>query len=625
THNAGQIKFLNQLNARQVNLSRELNIKEITALSNVGKELNIQIEVFIHGSYCISFSGICYMSSLQGGNSGNRGRCSQPCREKYIQTPEGKEYPLNLKDNSAYYNLPELTKAGVNYFKIEGRIKEFDYVYTVVKAWKAQIKHFFKTNTLIDDNSDLYKVFNRDFSNGFLTGDISKNMFIDDPMSYSTKYLSKVNDYNNEKHLIEDQKNHLKQKEQLRKKIQQEISRYNTNKIPLDIRISGEVNQALEILVKSPENTVKIVSDIVLSETGKEAITLKIIMNRLNAINNTEYYIENVDNKLAEDLFLPFKELSAMKRRILYILNASKDFIAPVKIPKIGRDDEQIENRTLSVLISSKEDINLCKDPSISYYFRLPDCIQSREDEFLEFFTKNKFLKPWFPSILMGDDYKAASDFLKRLNPEICVTNNTGIALEACNLNIPWIAGPFLNTTNSYSLICLKEKFNCNGSFISNEISKNQIKSIKKPKNFKLYYSIFHPIHLMTSRQCLFQQVKGCGKKRMDNSCIIECKELSYITNLKGDRFYLEKSQGNHHRLYNASNLLNTNIVEDFPDLFTSFFISFESIATETVIPENKPEVIQYFKNYINGNTDAATHLIETISHVNNTQYITGI
>ena len=79
------------------------------------------------------------MSSVHGGNSGNRGRCSQPCRDKYIRTSEGNDYPLNLKDNSAFFDLKELYDAGVDSLKIEGRIKEFEYVYTVVKAWKKQI------------------------------------------------------------------------------------------------------------------------------------------------------------------------------------------------------------------------------------------------------------------------------------------------------------------------------------------------------------------------------------------------------------------------------------------------------------------------------------------------------
>ena len=174
THNKGQIKFLRKLNATQVNLSRELNINEIKALTLIGHENNILTEVFVHGSYCISFSGICYMSSVHGGNSGNRGRCSQPCSDRYLTTLEDKNFPLNLKDNSAYFDLRQIYHAGVASLKIEGRVKKSDYVYTVVNCWKKQIQSFYNQNRLNNDNSDLYKVFNRDFSNSYLKGDINR-------------------------------------------------------------------------------------------------------------------------------------------------------------------------------------------------------------------------------------------------------------------------------------------------------------------------------------------------------------------------------------------------------------------------------------------------------------------
>ena len=140
THNEGQICFLKMLNAKRVNLSRELNIEEIKALTTIAQRHDMQTEVFVHGSYCISFSGICYLSSVQSGNSGNRGRCSQPCRDKYATTTAGKDYPLNLKDNSAWYDLKALSDAGVDSLKIEGRIKKSDYAYTVVNNWKRHLQ-----------------------------------------------------------------------------------------------------------------------------------------------------------------------------------------------------------------------------------------------------------------------------------------------------------------------------------------------------------------------------------------------------------------------------------------------------------------------------------------------------
>jgi len=92
THNQGQIAFLDRLKARRVNLSRELNLSEIATLTETAHKNHMLTEVFVHGSNCLSFSGICYLSSVHGGNSGNRGRCSQPCRDQYETTAEGKNF-----------------------------------------------------------------------------------------------------------------------------------------------------------------------------------------------------------------------------------------------------------------------------------------------------------------------------------------------------------------------------------------------------------------------------------------------------------------------------------------------------------------------------------------------------
>ena len=259
THNEGQLKFLSKLNAIRVNLSRELNIHEIKKLTVFGHDNNIETEVFVHGSYCISFSGACYMSSVQSGNSGNRGRCSQPCRDRYETTQAGKNYPLNLKDNSAFFDLKELADAGVDSLKIEGRIKEFEYVYTVVETWRKQLNLFYHQNQLNTDNSQLYKVFNRDFSNSFLKGNIGKDMFIDDPMTFSTKYLSEINSYNTEAELEHDKQNLFEEKLASRSKIKNEIDQLNISKIPLSIKVSGEPGTPLELTIKTPEGSFVIV------------------------------------------------------------------------------------------------------------------------------------------------------------------------------------------------------------------------------------------------------------------------------------------------------------------------------------------------------------------------------
>ncbi len=527
THNEGQINFLNKLNVSRINLSRELNIKEIKHLTKIAHKRDIATEVFVHGSYCISFSGICYMSSVHSGKSGNRGRCSQPCRDRYLTTSMNKNYPLNLKDNSAYFNLQDLFNAGVDSLKIEGRVKKFHYVYTIVNHWKKHLNNL-KKNKISNDNSELYKVFNRDFSDSYLKGDINKDMFIDNPRDNSIKYLSKTNS---------DIMDLYKQKDAHIKDIKVKIDQLNIEKIPL-------------------------------------------------------------------------------------ILNRSKSTL-PIEVPIFIKKPLLKTNPELSILIDSIKDLNIYNKTNTDIFYQIPN--YPDKENLMDIFIKNKNISPWFPSILIGDNYKAAVELLLRIQPKIIITNNTGIAYEAYKNKIPWIAGPYLNIINSFGLLNIKDNFNCNGAFISNEINKEQIKRINRPENFKLYYSIYHPILLMTSRQCLHHQVIGCDKSRIDKECIFECDKTSSITNLKNKSFLIQKRKENYHRIYNNINFLNTEIVTDIQDKFSGFFIDLRDIKTETKIGHNKLKTIKLFENLLNNEPDSANKIKQIIKPTINNQYIKGI
>ena len=627
THNEGQILFLSQLSVNRVNLSRELNINEIKALTPIGHQNNVFIEVFVHGSYCICFSGICYMSSVHGGNSGNRGRCSQPCRDQYITTPRGKNFPLNLKDNSAYSDLKELADASVDAIKIEGRIKKFHYVFTVVEAWRKQLQRLYGNGKLIKNNSALYKVFNRDFSDAWLKGAITKDMFIDNPRDHSAIYLSGLYGGSKDENLDKAKGDIYNERTGIISKVENILSHLSVAKAPLIISLSGECGTPLKVSVKTPDTEFVVLSEMNLATVGAQELNDAVVLTRLKALNETEYYIEKLDmSGLQPGVFIPFKELTVLKKRLLFILNGAREFVEPIAVPVIRKQNSVNMKPSLSVLISSQEDVYLTHATSATICFQLPDSIMHDIAVYADLFLKNRELVPWFPSVLIGDDYSAAVELLQRVQPQRIVTNNTGIAYEAFKSGISWIAGPYLNIVNSFSLLCLKEKFNCSGSFISNEISKTQLQRIKKPgEGFELFYSIYHPVVLMTSRQCLFHQVTGCEKDRVDDDCMQYCANTSSITNLKNNTFVIEKSSGNYHRIYQETHLLNPDIVADVPDFFSGFFIDLRDIKTRTTVELDKPGVIRHFENLLHGTADAKKELVKIIHPSSNAQYKKGI
>ena len=639
THNEGQIKFLSKLGATRVNLSRELNLEEIKALTLIGHDNNIQSEVFVHGSNCISFSGLCFISSVLEGKSGNRGRCSQPCREQYLTTPEGMDFPLNLKDNSAFNDLEALHAAGVDSVKIEGRVKKFHYVYTVVSAWRRLLDNFYNSNNSnnsSNDDSDLYRVFNRGFSNSFLQGDINKNMYIDNPRDNSAHHYAEIAGDTTDEGLDQVKKELHDTKTEIITRVKDEIKELSIAKSPIVISFGGESGSSLKVSVATPVSCFELSSEAKLvpaangdlSDSGNRSRQLdhESLRQRFGALHETDFFIGKLDlAALQGGLFLPFKELTSLKKRIIFLLSGSKARIEPVAIPQLNKQSILETKPSLSVLISSRQDLALISECNAELFFQLPNCFRNDYSDFVDLFLDNPIISPWFPSVLIGKDYTAAVDILRQVMPRRIVTNNTGIAHEACTLGIDWVAGPYLNTVNSFSLLCLKEKFNCSGAFISNEISQNQIKNIVTPKDFNLYYSIYHPIVLMTSRQCLVHKIDGCEKNTIDEDCLLECNRSSSITNLKDIPLFVDKAPGCYHRIFNNHNFLNTEIVSDLPEMFSSFFIDLSAVETETKLEGGRARVIESFESLLNGNSESKQELEIMIHPATNAQYEKGI
>lgn len=152
-------KILKERGIVRVVPARELSLDEI---SEIRKEANIEVETFIHGAMCYCYSGQCLFSSYLGGRSGNRGRCAQPCRlpytvgcgNKYIKKEDVK-YPLSLKDMCTLNSIDKLIDAGIDSFKIEGRLKSPEYVAGVTSIYRKYIDEYLENNILKINKKDI--------------------------------------------------------------------------------------------------------------------------------------------------------------------------------------------------------------------------------------------------------------------------------------------------------------------------------------------------------------------------------------------------------------------------------------------------------------------------------------
>lgn len=172
-----KVKFLKDIGLSRVVLARELSLEQIKKIHEENPD--IELEAFVHGALCVSYSGQCYLSQYIGGRSANRGECAQPCRKHYdIVDDKGNKYtypyPLCLKDFNASNHIKEMIDSGVFSFKIEGRLKDTGYVKNVVSYYRQLLDKYSEKSSsgksIYPFTPDAEKSFNRGFTDYFLKG-----------------------------------------------------------------------------------------------------------------------------------------------------------------------------------------------------------------------------------------------------------------------------------------------------------------------------------------------------------------------------------------------------------------------------------------------------------------------
>ena len=180
TTNYQSVMFWHKLGAKRIVLARELTFDEIRNIrSKIDK--SVELEAFVHGAMCISYSGRCLLSNFMTDRDANRGECSHPCRWKYAlveQKRPGEYYPIEENDRGTYImnsrdlcmieHIPELIESGISSAKIEGRMKSIFYVATVVSAYRKAIDAYYQGRPYEDSLlNELKKVSHREFTTGF--------------------------------------------------------------------------------------------------------------------------------------------------------------------------------------------------------------------------------------------------------------------------------------------------------------------------------------------------------------------------------------------------------------------------------------------------------------------------
>ena len=371
-HNLEGAKLCEELGVKRIVLARETPIELV---KEIKENTNLEIEIFVHGALCMSYSGQCLMSYLIGGRSGNRGTCAQPCRQPYSLMIDGelKEsgYLLSTKDLNTLDYISKLVDIGVDSLKIEGRMKRKEYVYLVTSLYRKAIDNKEVTE---NDIKDLKKVFNREFTKGFLNhedNDSFTNTFRPNHIGIKigkvvsinkdivsiklTDSLSKLDGIRilssedigltittlsiNGKRVeeaysgdtielkIEGKVNvgdivvkttDNKELLDIDKKI--EIDK----KIPIKGKFTFRLGKPIEATITDSKNEVTVYSDYIIEESKTSSLDKDKILNQLNKLGDTVYIFNDIDIILDDNIFVPVNVLNDMRRKLIELLNQKR-------------------------------------------------------------------------------------------------------------------------------------------------------------------------------------------------------------------------------------------------------------------------------------------------------------
>lgn len=336
--------FLHDLGAQRIVPARELSLEEIITIK---KQVPIELETFIHGAMCYCYSGQCLFSSIAGGRSGNRGRCAQPCRLPY-QVNQSKEeaYYLSLKDMCTIQHLPQLMEAGIDSFKIEGRMKKPEYTAGVTSLYRKYIdayceapkKEYKVHNKDLEKLSSLY--IRSEVQNGYYFKQNGEDMITLTSPAYSgnnVELLAQIK----EKYLIGEQK----------KKI--------------DISLFCHKGKPLTLTLTLEDRTVTVEGDLV-QEAMNQPATHDSLYEKISRFGDSFFQVNECQIYMDEHIFVPVKALNELRRYGIKaledaILKPSHDTLTSSIVTTGAFSDKNSRTaqvkKGITILISTKEQL----------------------------------------------------------------------------------------------------------------------------------------------------------------------------------------------------------------------------------------------------------------------------
>ncbi len=576
-HNNEGIKALKALGVTKVVLDREMTLEQIENIN-----VDIEKEVFIHGALCNSYSGCCLFSYMNGGRSGNRGECTQPCRLPYKLIKNGKyisnedKYLLSTRELNTIHNFDKLMNSDITCFKIEGRMKSPSYVGYITRIYRKLIDNYQKNNKEIitkEEENNLKILFNRNFTNGYLFSDkvmnisssnhqgleigkviditpkkikikLSDNLYQEDGLRFKQSNKGMIANFiYNEKNLLIneaskgdiiylDNKINLKDKDILVKTsspyLDKEILSTSIKKIPVDIEVTLENNYLIIIFKDNNNNIVK--DKIKVDTPIKRSTTSEEVKEKLTKLGNTPFICNNINININKDIFVNMKDLNNIRRELCNKLIKERTSIKRnIIINKYNLNYQKDTNYNIevSLLARTKDQVQAALDMNI-------DRIYVDSGLYQEYKDNNKvYLR--LPRVVNNYNYDSNNILATEL----------GAIYKYKNTNL--ISDYYLNVVNNYSIKYLLDK-GVKRVTLSPEINYNYLDDYILDK---VEIIIYGTIENMLTKSCPIKELNICPCKEEDiyyledinknryrvlhNNClthIMHHKKINYLDNI---------------------------------------------------------------------------------------------
>ena len=484
-HNIEGVRLCEELGFSRAVLARELTAGEIAAICAATP---LEIEVFVHGALCMSVSGQCYLSSMIGGRSGNRGLCAQPCRLPF-STDGGGEYALSLKDLSLADRIGELTRMGVASLKIEGRMKRPEYVAAAVTAVRRA-----REGEPVDFET-LRSVFSRSgFTKGYFDGKIDREMF-----------------GRRQKEDVTSAAGVLGELEKLYAK--------ENPLVPVTMEFTAGAGEAVALTVRDRDGHAVTVTGEAPLLAEKKPTDADRARQNLAKTGGTPYYAEVIDCTIGPGLLVPASALNALRREALEELTARRSAVEPHpftdRVPRLADAPADRRKPKLRARVSAgqltRRLAGYCDE------FQVP--LEEAEDVLASGFVRPDQVIVEIPRILF-DGAPKALELLRRageLGVRRAWCGNLGAVTLAREAGLLPEGGYSLNVTNAYALReCARLGLGaCELSF---ELDLGEARRLDGGLAKGILAYGYLP--LMALRNCPIQAAKGCRACRGYESLI---------------------------------------------------------------------------------------------------------